>query len=90
MHVVLLCAGSTSIAQHLFPISIVDINEYQSIQRNKKASKNNTYTLSYDSTSLGTVFNINKIVHFICVNTLRSSGTKHYRCRSGQDLPEAD
>lgn len=38
----LVCAGSTSIAQHLFPIYIVDINEYQNIQRNKKASKNNT------------------------------------------------
>ena len=30
------------------------------------------------------------IVHFICLNTLRSSGTKHCRCKSGQDLPEAD
>ena len=50
IHLVL-CAGSTSIAQHLFPIYIVDINEYQSIQGNKKASKNNTLYVHYIAVS---------------------------------------
>ena len=82
MHVVLLCAGSTSIAQHLFPIYIVDINEYQNIQRNKKASKNNTLDIHYSS-SVGRYlmeFSIQKgkgnsnmaNFHFIFLNSLIS------------------
>ena len=49
LYYLVLCAGSISIAQHLFPIYIVDINEYQSVQGNKKASKNNTLLLLHSS-----------------------------------------